>query len=334
MQTQVRAALVLALSVLSACGSVSTAPREAAVRAAEPTAPVRSPPPPEGAAVAGRVAITVDDLGVSRESSDPEVSRKILGSLAAAQAPVAVFANCKALDPSTLSLWQHAGATIGNHTQTHLSLEDVDAANAAAREAWQSDVKSCDEALSGMLGERVRYFRYPYLRYGASEAQRGFAEAYLRSLRYRIAHVTAATSEWLLAQYYDAALAASDRALAEELSQAYVDHMLETLAEARRWTKEKIGHDAAQITLLHVNTLARDHLGSVLRALSAAGWQFISLEEALADPLYARADEYVGHCGCSWLARIAPPLTPTDDYFFGDAEQALTDRFAKRVVGH
>lgn len=328
----VRRALALAaLGGLSACGSVSTPPREASTRAAEPSALVDSPPPPEKAPVAGRVAITVDDLGVSRESSEPDVSRKILGSLAAAQAPVAVFANCKALDPSTLSLWQHAGATIGNHTQTHLSLEDIDAANETAREAWQRDVKSCDDALFEVLGERVRFFRYPYLRYGADEAQRGFADAYLRSLGYRVAHVTAATSEWLLAQYYDAALAAGDRALVEELAQAYVDHMLETLAEARRWTRAKTGRDAAQITLLHVNALARDHLGSVLRALAAAGWQFIALEEALADPLYARADDYVGHCGCSWLARIAPPLTPSDDYFFGDAETAISQRFGSRV---
>ena len=106
--------------------------------------------------------------------------------------------------------------------------------------------------------------------------------------------------------------------------------MVDTLAEAQRWTHQKTGRDAAQITLLHVNALARDHLSAVLEALAASGWQFISLDEALADPLYALPDQYVGSCGCSWIARIAPPLKSTDDYYFGEAEQALAERFGRR----
>jgi hypothetical protein len=42
-----------------------------------------------------RVALTFDDLGVSPQSSDPALSQRILSSLIAQHAPVAVFANCQ-----------------------------------------------------------------------------------------------------------------------------------------------------------------------------------------------------------------------------------------------
>jgi peptidoglycan/xylan/chitin deacetylase (PgdA/CDA1 family) len=289
----------------------------------------QSKPTPE--AELPRVAITFDDLGVSSASSSAQVSRKILQSLEAQGAPVAVFANCQALDTSTLSMWQRAGATIGNHTATHLSIEDVDSQGHWHREAWWQDVKSCDRKLATTIGEPVRYFRFPYLRYGVTEQQRTAASEMLEAFGYRNAHVTAATSEWLLAQYYDTALAKQDQALARDLAKAYVEHMLETLAEARRWANEKVRRDVAQITLFHVNALAADHLGEVLSAMRSQGWQFVSLAEALADPVYALPDVYTGRCGCSWLARIEPPLEPTDVYFFRDAEEAIEQRFEARV---
>ena len=35
---------------------------------------------------------------------------------------------------------------------------------------------------------------------------------------------------------------------------------------------------------------------------------FLSLEEALADPIYAMPDDYVGHGGISWLYHLAPAM--------------------------
>jgi hypothetical protein len=63
----------------------------------------------------------------------------------------------------------------------------------------------------------------------------------------------------------------------------------------------------------------------------ARGWQFISLQEALTDPVYALPDSYAGTCGCSWLARIYPALTKEDPYIFGDYEDQIRECFEKRV---
>jgi hypothetical protein len=57
----------------------------------------------------------------------------------------------------------------------------------------------------------------------------------------------------------------------------------------------------------------------------------VTLEEALADPIYARKDAYAGHCGCSWLARIEPVSPRGGEYVFGDYEDAIKARFGPAV---
>ena len=273
-----------------------------------------------------RVAITLDDLGATPESSDPDLSRRILLELKAADAAAAVFVNCQALNDDTLRLWQRAGATVGNHTATHLSLDA-----AGPSDTWWQDVASCDARLKSVLGAPVQYFRFPYLRYGKTAETRSFAAQKLASIGYSVAHVSAATSEWLIANYYEEALKKHDTALVRDLSQAYVEHMVDSLGAAQELAMQKTGRDVAQITLVHVNRLAGDHLSDVLTALRARGWQFISLQEALSDPIYALPDSYVGGCGCSWLARIEPALTRADTYVFGDYEDQIRERFEKRL---
>jgi peptidoglycan/xylan/chitin deacetylase (PgdA/CDA1 family) len=273
-----------------------------------------------------RVAITFDDLGATPESADPELSRQILAALAREHAPVAVFANCRALTQAALSPWQAAGATLGNHTFHHLSID------AGTFAGWWSDVESCHRELTHLAGAPVGYFRFPYLRYGAERERRDAAAEHLARLGYRVAHVSAATSEWLLAGYYDTVARIGDAALARDIARAYVEHMVESLAAARSMALEKLGRDVAQITLLHVNRLAADHLPAVLAALREQGFRFVSLADALADPAYAAPDAYVGGCGCSWLARIAPPIDARALYPFGDMEEQLRARFEARVA--
>jgi peptidoglycan/xylan/chitin deacetylase (PgdA/CDA1 family) len=272
------------------------------------------------------VAITLDDLGATAESSAPEISERILRALAVENAPVAVFVNCRSLESRTLRLWQQAGATFGNHTATHL---DLDAAG--ADDVWWRDVETCDARLQGELHERVGFFRYPYLRYGNTAEARETAARRLAGLGYSIAHVTAATSEWLLADYYQRAVESGDAALASELAVAYVAHLTDTLEAARDWAIRKTGQDIRQITLAHVNRLAADHLAEALAALRARGWQFVSLKDALSDPVYSLPDAYTGGCGCSWLARIAPALRPGETYVFGEFEAQIRQRFEQRV---
>jgi peptidoglycan-N-acetylglucosamine deacetylase len=50
------------------------------------------------------------------------------------------------------------------------------------------------------------------------------------------------------------------------------------------------GRDVAHVLLLHANALAADHLGQVLDDFRARGVVFVTLSEALSDPIYGRDD--------------------------------------------
>ena len=276
-----------------------------------------------------RVAITVDDLGTSDASSEPALSESMLGHLKRHQAPVAVFVNCRKMRPEVLQQWDAAGATIGNHTFAHLTVDDVPGSHVS--QAWWTGVKACDEQLRTQLGRPISYFRFPYLRTGGSAGKKHEAEARLASLGYRVAPVSSPTTEWLLADYYEDAVAYGDPALAEEVVKSYVAHMAHTLELAEEVAQSKGIERMAHITLVHANSLSADHLGEALEALEAQGWDFVTLEEAMEDPAYSRRDAYAGQHGYSWLSRIEPTVKSPDADVFASFEKTFVAEFAARI---
>ena len=55
--------------------------------------------------------------------------------------------------------------------------------------------------------------------------------------------------------------------------------------------------------LLHASSLNRDWYPEIHALYLERGYRFAPLEEALADPIYAHADDYVRANGISWLHR-------------------------------
>ncbi|HEX2189833.1 MAG TPA: polysaccharide deacetylase family protein [Longimicrobiaceae bacterium] len=259
------------------------------------------------------VAITFDDLPVmafedvpfrERADSAPEralVSDRILGTLARHGIPAAAFANTGRLraGDGILRAWIDAGVEIGNHTASHRSVDD------GSLEGWKTDVLACDAALREAVGRAVRYFRFPYLRTGAIAARKEEAADYLRTLGYRTVPATVTSAEWLLAHYYHLAWAGGDAGAMASVARLFVAHSVEALAAARALARGTVGREVPQIVLLHVNRLSADHLDAVLREWRARKHGFVTLEEALADPVFALPDRYVGPRGGSWLLRVA-----------------------------
>ena len=90
-----------------------------------------------------------------------------------------------------------------------------------------------------------------------------------------------------------------------------MEHMLAALAHFAEVARSVAGRDVAHILVLHANALAADHFGRVLEEFEKQGAVFVTLDEALADPIYERNDRYVGPKGLSWLYRIDPSGTTT-----------------------
>jgi hypothetical protein len=116
--------------------------------------------------------------------------------------------------------------------------------------------------------------------------------------------VTIDNNDWMFAAVYRKAEAAGDAALKARVGEAYVAHMAAVLDHWEPYSAELAGgREPAQVLLLHASTLNRDFYPQVHALYQARGYRFMSLGEALADPLYAHDDAYVRANGVSWLHR-------------------------------
>lgn len=259
-----------------------------------------------GAAAADSIAITLDDLpfvgGLGPGDSAVAANRRILAALAKHRAPAAGFVVCDRIDPeaSVLKAWLDAGHRLGNHSSTHRHFDRLDL------EAWVTDVRRCKARLDGIVGRPTRWFRYPFLQRGRTPAARDAGVAALKAMGHTPAPVSVDTGEWILVAPYVAALRRGDAETAAAIGAAYVEHVVAASRHARAVARQHPGRAIPHVLLLHANALAADHLDPLLAALAREGFGFVTLDAALADPVYAEPDRYAGPIGLSWLYRIAP----------------------------
>ncbi len=264
------------------------------------TRSARAPAPPQRAARRIPLAITIDDLpfsGPTPPGGDRDLAiDRIVAAAREHGAPISGFVTCSNMmeDASDLRRWAAAGVALENHSHSHRALDDL------GIEAWREDIARCQERIEAVTGRAPSFFRYPFLRTGSDRALRDEGFRVLDELSLTRAPVSIDTSEWVLVRPYVAALRAGDRERAAQIAEAYVAHIR---AAARRFVDRADG-GAAQILLLHANALASDHLGRLLDVLEEEGFTFVSLDEAMRDPLYARTDCYAGRIGLSWLYRV------------------------------
>lgn len=243
------------------------------------------------------MAVTLDDLpfvGDLAPGDTPEAAvARILAALDGV--PVTGFFTCHRAQgrEAAWRTWMASSIDLGNHTQSHRAIDDFGDLG-----AWRRDVVACQERLEASAGERpVRWFRYPFLRTGRERARRDAGFAVLEQLGLTRAPVTVDVSDWALVSAY-----APGRD--PEVAAAYVAHVRRAARRYRELAQARGSADAPQILLIHANALAADHLRELLDGLREDGFRFVSLEEALAHPLYAEEDRYVGPVGMSWLYRI------------------------------
>jgi peptidoglycan/xylan/chitin deacetylase (PgdA/CDA1 family) len=250
------------------------------------------------------IAVTFDDLpgvGALHDGETRlEMNRRLLKNLSEREVKATGFVNCARIQENDeiLEAWLDAGMELGNHTSNHLDINAVDIGT------WIEDVRTCDEFLRRSSGDSIRYFRYPMLHRGDTIVKREAGYEALKELGISIASVSVDNSESIVSRAYSEAIQKNDRDAQREVAGAYVGHIIDAIEHYQDVAHEVCGRDISHIVLLHVNTLAADQLGELLDALSAKDFSFISLEEALLDPVYSRKDVYIGVKGLSWLYRI------------------------------
>jgi peptidoglycan/xylan/chitin deacetylase (PgdA/CDA1 family) len=281
-----------------------------------------------------RIAITIDDLPwaslgdrppYATPPSMPEYHARLMRALRVAEAPVIGFVNEGKLlvdgepVPDRLQMlrdWLDAGAQLGNHTRGHTDL------HRAGLAAYQTDILAGERQLRPLLaerGEKPEWFRHPYLRAGRSLEDKAALAAFLAKHGYRIAPVTVDNSDWIWARAYRNVLdRGGDESVLRRLRAEYVPYMLDKVDYYERFSIALLGYALPQTWLLHANELNADTYADLVAGVRARGYRTIGLDEAMLDPVYARADTYTGAWGPSWLHRWAIGENKPREFFVGE----------------
>jgi peptidoglycan/xylan/chitin deacetylase (PgdA/CDA1 family) len=262
------------------------------------------------------VAVTFDDLpyqATEEALCDPQQAMAMTTAFVDMLRPLdtraTVFVNegkvCEArraeLLPVLLNVWLDAGLDLGNHTFSHINIHQN------TPEAYLADVDAgavVSRPLLAARGRTLRFFRHPYLFTGETQDKHDAIATGLADRGYVIAPVTTDNGDWMFAAVYREAEAAGDEPLKARIGEAYVAHMTTVLDHFEPYSAELTGgREPAQILLLHAHTLNRDYYPQIHALYLARGYRFVSLDEALADPIYAHPDTYVRRNGVSWLHR-------------------------------
>lgn len=262
-----------------------------------------------------QVAITIDDLPAGMADRLPAaditaMTAKLLGTMRDQKIPVVGFVNEKKLYKpgevderiKALQMWLDYGFELGNHTFSHMSLNQV------GLKAWEDDVIQGESVIRLLMTPRkmkLRYFRHPYLDTGRDLLTRRQAEEFLIERGYRIAPITLDGWDWMFAGVYEDAKKRNDTALQQQIVKEYLAHHDASFAYDEQLSAKIVGYEPKQILLLHASNLEADHIGELLDVLRKRGYRFITLEDALSDQAYSLPDTYVGEEGSGWIEHWA-----------------------------
>ena len=254
------------------------------------------------AANAREVAITIDDLPRGLDSGCDAapllaMTKKLLAPFRENRIPLTGFvigSRCPEVQAQALKLWIDSGApSLAIYTFDHVALER----NADRRISWPAST-SAEDPIAKVTGVKPRYFRYPYLQSrGPTIESRQAVLDYWNSHGYRNAPVISLTIPILsmFARVYAVALAKGDRALAQQVADAYVPYMDSIFSFFEQRSVAVTGHEVRQILLIHASQLNADMMPQLLEMTKHRGYKMVSLDRALEDRgLNKLPDHYVG----------------------------------------
>ncbi len=276
-----------------------------------------------------QVAVTIDDLPWAQSLEGQcdydrltAQTKRLLAPIRADHMPVTAFAiagNCPNLSDdqyrAVLRQWMDAGAQIGNHTYSHRGL------NTSPIAEYEADILKADEKLRRLTGqEKIEFFRSPMLQTGPVPETKERLESFLAAHGYRQSPVTFDNSDWMFAYVLAHARKRSDETLAQRVKAEYVPYMESVIAFFEKRSVELVGRDFPQILLIHANDLNAELLPDLLGMLRKRGYDFISLPQALQDPVYGMQNTYAGTGGFSWIHRWTKSV-PRPDLKGGEPDE-------------
>ena len=238
-----------------------------------------------------KIAITFDDLpahgplppGVTRM----DVITKIAAALKNAHVPPTYgFMNAglvqeQPADKEVLTTWRSADNALGNHTWSHMNL------NQHTAEEFENDFTRNETLLKELMGNQdYKWLRFPYLAEGDTPQKRAAIRKFLAERGYKIAGVTMSFGDYMWTDTYARCSTKGDSKAIAELRSSYLSAAAENADYSRQLAQLLYGHDIPYVLLMHVGALDAEMLPELLRLYQSMGFEFVSLPEAESAPFY------------------------------------------------
>ena len=160
-----------------------------------------------------------------------------------------------------LELWLDAGAELGNHSHSHLSINNVPLAE------FTADITRGEPIVRAALearGRMLRYFRHPFLFTGPTPEIKAGLQAFLDERDYVVAPVTFDNADYMFAAAY------TRPEYRERARQEYVPYMEAVVASFEAASLALAGREFPQILLIHANELNADLMPELLAMFRSA----------------------------------------------------------------
>ncbi|HEX8414073.1 MAG TPA: polysaccharide deacetylase family protein [Sphingomicrobium sp.] len=243
-----------------------------------------------------KMAITIDDLPVHgplpRGMTPLQVNQQMIGALQEAQVPgVSVYINGKSTithpgSELAIAAWRDAGIQIANHTWSHLNLNDV------SLDFYRDEIVRNEPLLQKYAGGKDwKWFRFPFLAEGDDPTTRAAIRKFLAEHDYRIAGVSMDFSDWRFTAAYTRCKDANNASAIREMERLYMNSVRAGVDYSRAAARELYGREIPQVLLMHVGAFSAHMMPRVIAEYRKAGFRFVSIEEAQADPAYAEDND-------------------------------------------
>jgi peptidoglycan/xylan/chitin deacetylase (PgdA/CDA1 family) len=254
--------------------------------------------------------ISIDDLpiAVGDLHADPAERARITDGLLAVLAKhhvpavgLVIWGNVKSdADRALLRRWLAAGHELGNHSASHLDLTKT------AADAYIADVEAGRAGLADFLARegnrKVRFFRYPFLDEGETEAKLDAVRAYLARSGQRSLPVTIDDQDWSFEKPW---IEAKDSKAKARVGEEYQEALHVSVRDQEGRGDRIFGRPVPQILLLHANEVGDAQWDRLFTWLEERGYRFAAADEVLADPAFAEEPRYAGPSGFGLWDRLA-----------------------------
>ncbi len=178
-----------------------------------------------------------------------------------------------------LKRWNNAGHIIGNHTYSHLSINNI------SEKKFEQDTLKNERLLKHYSGFK-KIFRFPYLKEGDAIAKRDEFRKFLLEQGYKNGSVTIDASDWYISDRLEKRLSENINADIKAYKNYYLQHLWNRAQYYDGLAMEVLGRSPDHTLLVHHNLLNALFLGDVIQMFKDKGWNVINADKTFQDPVF------------------------------------------------